>query len=121
MAGLKAARTALAAEITAAIAASVVDPAGTVDVLPWDDAAVVAPAVTVATAGANALAWRLYVRIYVDAGQSQQDADLLDDLTEAIDLGLGDTTPRSSWEWQYDDLKGLYLMTSVIEFAREDF
>ena len=120
MAGLKAARTALAAEITAAIAASPVDPAGSVDVLPWDDAAVVAPAVTVATAGVNALAWRLYVRIYVDAGQSQQDADLLDDLTEAIDLGLGDTTGRSSWEWQYDDLKGLFLMITTVDYPRED-
>ena len=121
MAGLKAARTALAAEITAAITASAVDPAGTVDVLPWDDAAVVAPAVTVATAGVNATAWRLIIRIYVDAGQSQQDADLLDDLTEAIDLGLGDTTPRSSWEWQYDDLKGLFLMVTTVDYGREDF
>ena len=115
MAGLKAARADLAVQIRAAIADT------DVDVLAYDPPDAVAPLVTVATAGVNPTAWRLYIRLYVDAGQSEQAQNLLDDLLETLDLLLEDTTPRSSWEWQFDDLKGIFLMVTTVEYQREDF
>jgi hypothetical protein len=119
MPGLKAARVALAAQIVTALAG--VDPGGNVDVLPFDPHEIAAPMVTVSTAGVTPHHWRLNVRVYVDANQAAPDADLLDDLTEAIDLLLGDEAPRSTWNWEYEELKGIFQMTTTAEFPRDDF
>lgn len=115
MAGLKAARQALAAQIVAAVTDT------DVDVLAFDPPEVVAPIITVATAGVTPTSWRFTIRIYVDAGQSEQAQDFLDDLLETVDLGLTPTTPRSAWDWEFDDAKGMFLMVTTAEFDREDF
>ncbi len=115
MATLKAARQALAAQIDAAITDT------DVDVLAFDPPTVTAPVVTVATAGVSPTSWRFTIRIYVDAGQSEQAQDLLDDLLNSVDTLLEPTTPRSSWDWEFDDAKGMFLMVTTVEYDREDF
>ena len=115
MATLKEARQALAAQVRTAITDT------DVDVLAFDPPDVVSPLVTVATAGVSPTSWRFTIRIYVDAGQSEQAQDLLDDLLNDVDLLLEPTTPRSSWDWEFDDARNTFLMVSTVEFDRSDF
>jgi hypothetical protein len=113
---LKAARAALAAQIVTAVADT------TVTVLDYDPPMITGTAVTVSTAGVTPMDWRLFVRVYVDAIQSAEGQDRLDDLVEAIDVAAAmQPTPRPEWEWTYDDVKGIFLMQAVVEYSREDF
>jgi hypothetical protein len=114
MATLKEARQALAAQIDTAVTDT------DIDVLSFDPPDGVPPLITVATAGVTSTTWRLTVRLYVDAGQSDLAADFLDDLLETVDLLMDDTTARTDWDWDYDDLKGLYLMVTTVDYPRED-
>jgi hypothetical protein len=113
---LKAARTALAAQITTAVAGL-----GDVDVLAFDPASVSGDVITVSTAGLTTTEYRLFVRAYVPAVQSQEGQDLLDDLIEAVEVGVGDETPRSDWVFGYDQVKNSFVMTSTFDYPRPDF
>lgn len=119
MTALKAARADLAAKMTTAVAGF-----DGVTVLPYDPPKISGNAVTVSTAGVGATDWRLFVRVYVDAVQSQPGQDLLDDLVEAIETvaeSLGSAVPRSDWEFAYDESKGCFLMLTTVDYPREDW
>jgi len=115
---LKDARADLAAKVTAAVAAL------DVTVLPYDPPTIVGNTVTVSTAGVSATDWRLFVRVYVGAVQSQAGQDLLDDVVEAVETvgeSLGSGVPRSAWEFAYDESKGAFVMLTTVDYPREDW
>lgn len=117
MTALKDARAATAAKITAAVAGF------SVTVLDFDPPSISGDTITVSTAGVTATDWRLFVRVYVDAIQSSEGQDLLDDLVEACETvgeGLGSVVPRSDWEFAYDESKGCFLMLTTVDYPRED-
>ena len=119
MTTLKAARADLAAAVTTAVAG-----VGGVTVLAYDPPTISGNAVTVSTAGVGATDWRLFLRVYVDAVQSQPGQDLLDDLVEACETvgeSLGSAVPRSSWEFAYDESKGCFVMLTTVAYPREDW
>jgi hypothetical protein len=116
---LKGARADLAAKIVTAVA-GIVD----VDVLPYDPPTISGTAVTVSTAGVAPTDWRLYVRVYVPAIQSEEGQDRLDDVVEAVETvadSLGSSVPRSDWDFVYDDGKDCFLMVTIVEYPREDW
>ena len=90
MPGLKASRQLLAQQIDAAVVDT------DVDVLPFDPPTITAPAVTVATANVTPTTWTFIIRVYMDAGQSEQAQDFLDDLVETIDLTMDDAVARAT-------------------------
>lgn len=112
---VKAARAALAAQITTAVN----DP--TVSVLAYEPPSLTGDVVTVVTAGVTASEYRLQVRIYVDAVQSAEGQDRLDDLLDAVEAnGLSDV-PRSAWEWRYNQADSTYQMVTTVDYPREDW
>jgi hypothetical protein len=116
---LKAARADLAAKVTTAVAAFT-----GVTVLAYDPPTISGNVVTVSTAGVGATDWRLFVRVYVDAVQSEPGQDLLDDLVEAVETvgeGLGSSVPRSDWDFAYDESKGAFVMLTTVAYPREDW
>jgi hypothetical protein len=118
MTTLTAARTALADAITAAVAAVAPD----CTVYAYEPPTLGGTVVTVSTAGVSPTEWRLYVRVYVSTIQSQQGQDTLDDVTEAIDTDTGlAVVPRGEWSFEFDDLRGVFVMQAVMEYPRDDF
>jgi hypothetical protein len=113
MTTLKAARADLAAQITTAVG----DPS--VAVLAFDPPSVSGDTVTVSTAGIGPVDWQLYVRVYVDAVQSLEGQARLDDLAEAVDLGI--TPPRSEWTWRFDEVKQAFIFQATVDYPREDW
>jgi hypothetical protein len=114
---LKAARADLAAKIATATAAY--DPT----VLAFDPPTVSGETVTVSTAGVAPTDWLLFVRVYVPTIQSQAGQDRLDDLVVAAET-VGESispTPRSNWEFVYDESKECFLMMTTVAYPREDF
>lgn len=106
----------------AAVVAATITALGdtTVAVLPFDPPTVTPDMVTVSTAGLAATEYRLFVRIYVRAIDSQQGQDRADALTEALEAGRF-PFPRSEWEFVYDEVKDSFYMQTVVEYPREDF
>ena len=113
---LKEARQALATAIDTAITDT------TVDVLAFDPPDLTPPIVTVATAGITPTEWRFTVRIYMDFGQPEQAQDALDDLAEALIVQLEDAAvPRTSWDFEFDEARGQFIMAATVDSPREDF
>lgn len=92
-----------------------------VDVLPYDPPEVVPPAVTISTAGTTPTAWRFTIRIYVDAGESEAAQTLLDNIITDLEDGLGVSSPRAGFSDEFDEKKGVWVMTGIAEVGREDF
>lgn len=116
MTSLKAARTALATQITAVLA----DP--DVDVLPYEPATVSGATVAVATGGIEATEWVLFIRVYVPATQPQESQDRVDDLAEAIDAADNlSVIPRGGWVADFDEAKTAFVMTMTVGYPRDDF
>jgi hypothetical protein len=119
MTTLKGARAALAAKVSTAVAAFT-----SVTVLAHDPPSVSGDTITVSTAGVTPTDWRLFLRIYVPAVQSAEGQDLLDDLVEAVETvgeSLGSQTPRSGWDFAYDESKDFFVMLTVVDYPREDW
>ncbi len=112
---VKAARAALAAQITTAVN----DP--TVSVLAYEPPSLSGDVITVVTAGVTDTEYRLQVRIYVDAVQSAEGQDRLDDLLEAVEGNALSDLPRSAWEWVYNQAESTFQMVTTIDYPREDF
>lgn len=112
---LKAARAALAAELTAAITDSAVT------VLGYDPPTVSGDTVTVATAGLTPTEYPLFIRIYVPAVQSAEGQDRLDDLAETVEAAQTSAVPRGVWTFDYDEGKDAFVMITTVDFPREDF
>lgn len=112
---LAAAKAAVATAVVAALADA------TVTVLAFDAPAVGGDTVTVSTAGLSPTEYRLFVRIYVPAIQSQEGQDRLDALTETLDAADSFAFPRPDWEFTFDQVKESFYMVAVIEYPREDF
>jgi hypothetical protein len=113
---LKADRVALAAQITTALATL-----PGVNVLPYDPPTVSGDLVTVSTAGLTATEHQLAVRVYVGAMQSAEGQDLLDDVVDAVEASALSSIPRSDWRMVYDQVKGAFLMTTTVDYPREDW
>lgn len=116
MTTLKAARADLAAAATTAVAGF----AG-VTVLPYDPPVITGDTVTVSTAAPGAVEWRLFIRIYVPAIQSEEGQDRLDDLMEAVDEGMPSSVARVAWEFAFDESKEAFVMLCTVDYPREDF
>lgn len=118
MTSLKAARADLAAKATVAVAAY-----DSVEVLAFEPPTLAGDRVTIATSGVTPTEWLLYIRVYVPAWQSEEGQDLLDDLVEALETVAESLspTPRSTWDWVYDETKDTFLMTTTVAYGREDF
>jgi copper chaperone CopZ len=112
---LKAARADLAAAVTTAVAAL-----SGVTVLAYDPPTISGNAVTVSTAGVTDTEWRLFVRVYVDAVQSEAGQDLLDDVVGAVEDGLPSSVGRSDWDFAFDESKGCFVMLTTVDYPRED-
>ncbi len=119
MTSLKAARAAVAAKIAAATVAYAPT------VLDYDPPQLSnADTITVSTAGVTPTDWQLFIRVYVSAVQSSGGQDRLDDLVEAIETvgdSLGSTSPRSVWEFAYDEGKDCFVMLTTVDYPREDW
>jgi len=109
-------RAALAAQITTALAAF-----PTVNVLPYDPPTVSGNLVSVATAGLTATEHQLSVRVYIGAMQSAEGQDLLDDVLDALEAAALSSVPRSDWRMVYDQVKGAFLMATIVDYPREDW
>lgn len=107
----------------AAVADAVVTALGdaSVQVLAFDGPAVNGDTVTVSTAVLAPTEYRLFVRIYVPAIQSQQGQERLDVLTETLDTAPGFPFPRTDWEFLFDEVKESFYMVATVEYPREDF
>ena len=76
------------------------------------------------TAGVTPTDWQLFIRIYVRAIQSSEGQDRLDDLVEAIETvgeSLGSGSPRSTWEFDYDESKDCFVMLTTVDYPRVDW
>lgn len=111
---LKAARAALANDLSAALD-------DTVTVLGYDPPTVSGDTVSVASAGARPTEYLLFIRIYVPAVQSAEGQDRLDDLVEAVEAAETSAVPRGAWDFLYDEGKDAFMMATVVEYPREDF
>ncbi len=117
MTSLKAARAAVAVQITTATADYA--PA----VLPFDPPTITGDTITVSTAGASPTEWLLSIRIYVNAIQSAEGQDRVDDLLTACE-SVAETsalTPRGDWDLAFDESKEAFVMTTTVGYPRDDF
>lgn len=114
---LKAARSTLAADLAAVIAA-----VGPYPVLAYDPPSITGTTVTVSTAGLTGTEYRLYLRVYVPTVQSAEGQDLVDDLVTAIDTSTAlRALPRPEWSWRYDSALDVFVMQATVDYPRTDF
>lgn len=92
-----------------------------VNIYSYDPPEAQTPAVTVSTGPTSPTEWSFLVRLYVDAGQSEEAQALLGNLITDLDDGLSAAYARSEFTEEYDEKKAVWVTQSVVRVGREDF
>jgi hypothetical protein len=115
--GIRAAREALGAALTAAVTYSVLDHE------PKPGGLTKPTYITLGAAGVTPTEYQFAVRCYSDTSRGSLDValDRLDDMITAVEDGLPVAVPRGNWTLAWDEAQNAYVGTLIAEYPRSDF